>query len=155
LTKSPQELRDILGQMYKGEKSNDHVQSLQKFCKEKPNTIEPFHSRFIAMSDKLEKNAQALLDTSTGADISIYSHLRPLAKDMYPDMVNKLLLDGVKSSALCVQEYHESPIETDMHLTWLCLNSGFRSKSHLALFNIITAMPTMAYWQELAIRIPM
>ncbi|KAF7503910.1 hypothetical protein GJ744_002991 [Endocarpon pusillum] len=152
LTNNPHELRDLLRQMFKTEKSKDRVQSIDKFCKEKPDTIKPFQSRFIVLSDKLTKNAQAL--QGTGTYIAAYSHLRPLAKDVYPDTVNKLLLDWVKSSASCVQNDHGTPIENDMHLTRLCLNSGFRFKNQLALFNIITATSKMAYWQELAIGVP-
>ena len=151
--KSPQELRDLLGQIFKIQKSKDRVQSIEKFCKAKPDTIKPFRSRFIVLSDELTKNAQAL--QGTGTDIAAYSHLKPLAKDVYPDKVNKLLLDGVRSSASCVPKYHGTPIENDMHLTRLCLNSGFRLENQLALFNIITAISKMAYWQELAISVPM
>lgn len=69
------------------------------------------------------KNAQELQGTTT--DIGAYSHLRPLARDVYPDEVHKLLLDGVKSHASCVQEYHMTPVlkdstENDWHLTRLC-----------------------------------
>ena len=133
-------------------------QSITKFCKERPDTIKPFQSRFIKLSDKLTKNAQELQGTTT--DIGAYSHLRPLARDVYPDEVHKLLLDGVKSHASCVQEFHVTPvlkdlIENDWHLTRLCLNSGFRSESGLALFNIITATSKMTYWQEMAVSVPM
>jgi hypothetical protein len=156
---SPQELRDVLVQLFKTGKLKDHVQqSITKFCKERPNTIEPFQSRFIKLSDKLMKNAQELRGTTT--DIGVYSHLRPLARDVYPDEVHKLLLHGVKSHASCVQKYHVTPVlkdstENEWHLTRLCLNSGFRSKNQLANFNIITATSKMTYWQEMAISVPM
>ncbi|KIW24023.1 uncharacterized protein PV07_09762 [Cladophialophora immunda] len=158
LKKSPQELRDVLVQLFKVEDSKDRVrQSITKFCKERPGTIEPFLSRFIELSDRLTKNARELQGTT--ADFDAYSHLRPLARDLYPDGVHKLLLNGVKSHASCVQEYHVMPVlegstENDWHLTRLCLNSGFRSKNQLALFNIIIATSKMTYWQEVAISVP-
>lgn len=146
-------MRDLLGQMFKTQKSKDREQSIEAFCKAKPDIIRPFQSRFIVLSDELTKNAQAL--QGTGTDIAAYSHLKPLAKDVYPDRVNRLLLNGVRSSASCVSKYHGTPTENDMHLTRLCLNSGFRLENQLALFNIITATSKMAYWQELAISVPM
>ncbi|CZR61671.1 uncharacterized protein PAC_11568 [Phialocephala subalpina] len=157
LTKNPQELRNLLGQMFKAEKSKDRAQSIAKFCTEPPDSIKPFQSRFIELSDKLMKNAQEVQGTST--DIAAYSHLKPLARDVYPDEVNKLLLDGVKNNASCMQNNHMTPVlkdstENNWHPTRLCLNSGFRSKNHLALFNIITATSEMAYWQEMAISVP-
>ena len=145
-------MRDLLSQMFKTEKSKYHVQSIEKFCQEKPDTIKLIQSRFILLSDELTKNAQTLQGTSI--DTAAYSHLRPLAKDVYPDEVNKLLLHGVRSSASCMPEYHRTPIENDMHHTRLCLNSGFRFKDQLALFNVITATSKMTYWQELAISVP-
>lgn len=146
-------MHNLLVQMFKTEKSKDREQSIEAFCKAKPDTIRPFQSRFIVLSDELTKNAQAL--QGTGTDIAAYSHLKPLAKDVYPDKVNKLLLNGVRSSASCVSNYHGTPTENDMHLTRLCLNSGFRLENQLALFNIVTATSKMAYWQELAISVPM
>lgn len=153
LRKSPQELRDLLGRKFKTQKSKDSVPSIEKFCKAKPDTIRAFELRFIVLSEELEKNTQPL--QGTGTDIAFYSHLKPLAKYVYPDKVNELLLDGVRSTASCVPEYHGTPTENDMHLTRLCLNSGFRLENQLALFNIITATSEMAYWQELAISVPM
>lgn len=144
---SPQALRDLL---VKTQKSKECVQSIQEFCKAKPDTIMTFRSRFIVLSDELAQTLQGM-----GTDIAAYSHLKPLAKDVYPDKVNKLLLDGVRSSASCVPKYHGTPTENDMHLTRLCLNSGFRLENQLALFNIVTATSKMAYWQELAISVPM
>lgn len=155
-TESPQELHGLLTQMFKTKSSKDHEQSIQKFCKERPNTIKPFQSRFITLSDELIKNTKAL--QNTGSDIAAYDHLRPLPKDVYPDKINQLLFDGVKRSASCVQAYHAGDgtlLEDVMHSTRLCLNSGFRFKNQVALFNIITATSKMVYWQELAICIPM
>ena len=86
LTESPQELRDRLSQTLKTSRSKTHVQSIDKFCKAKPDIIRPFQSRFIVLSDELAKNAQTLQDT--GIDIATYSHFKPLAKDVYPDDVN-------------------------------------------------------------------
>jgi hypothetical protein len=139
--------------MFQTEKLKDRMQSIEKFCKEKPDTVKPFQSRFIVLSDGLTKNSEAL--HSTGTDMAAYSHLRPLAKDVYSEEVNKLLLDGVRSSASCVQKYHGMPTEDDMHLTMLCLNSSFRFTNQLACFNIISATSKMAYWQELAISVPL
>lgn len=156
MKKSPQELRDILVQLFKTEKLKIKAQqSITKFCKERPDTIEPFQSRFVKLSDKLMKNAQELQGTST--DSGAYSHLKPLARDVYPDKVHKLLLDAVKSHASCVQEFHVTPKDSteNWHLTRLCLNSGFRSENELALFNIITATSEMTYWQEMGISVPM
>ncbi|MCJ1470420.1 hypothetical protein MMC07_009065 [Pseudocyphellaria aurata] len=149
LRKTPQELRDILDQI---QKSKDCLQSIEKFFKAKPDTIRPFQSRFIVLSDELTKHAQAL--QGTGTDDAACSHLKPLAKDVYPDKVNKLLLDGVRSIASCMPKYHRTPTETDTHLTRLCLNSGFRLENQLAVFNVITTTSKMAYWQELAISVP-
>jgi hypothetical protein len=159
LKKSSQELRDVLFQLFTTEKlKNQAAQSIIKFCKEPPDTIKPFQSRFIKLSDKLTKNDEELQGTTN--DIGSYSHLKPLARDVYPNEVHKLLLDGVKNHASCVQGYHIEPAlnniaQNDWHPTRLCLNSGFRSKNQLALFNIITATPKMTYWQEIAINIPL
>lgn len=144
--------------MFKTGKPKDPAQSIAMFCKERPDVIKPFQERFTELSDKLTRNAQELQGSSN--DIAAISHLKPLARDVYPDEVNKLLLAGVKSNASCVKNNHVTPAHddstgTDWHLTWLCLNSGFRSKDQLALFDIITATSEMAYWQEIAISVPM
>lgn len=97
--------------------------------------------------------AQTLQGKET--EIAAYSQFRPLAENVYPDEVNKLLFDGVTTSASCVQKCHGTSLDNDMHLTKLCLNSGFRWENQGALFNIITAASKMEYWQELAISVPM
>lgn len=124
------------------------MQAIEKFCKASPDTIRPFQSGFVILSDKPTKNAQAM--QGTGTDIAAYSHLKPLAKDVYPDEINKLLLDGVRNSASCVPNSWNANRE--------------RYASHQALsqfrfsipklngpFNIITATSKMACWQEMAI----
>ena len=144
--------------MFKTGKPKDPAQSIAMFCKERPDAIKPFQERFVELSDKLMRNAQELQGPST--DIAAISHLRPLAKDVYPDEVIRLLLAGVKSNASCVKNNHVTPVlddstENNWHLTWLCLNSGYRSKDHFALFNVVTATSEMAYWQEMGISVPM
>ncbi|KAK9443467.1 S8 family Peptidase [Metarhizium brunneum] len=157
-SESPQELRDALIQLCKKEQFRDGVQrSINKFCKERADTMKPYQLRFVQLSDKLSKNAQEI--DGSGNDAGLYLHLRPFGRDVYPDDVHKLLLHGMTKLATCAQQYHNAPALSDFtgadwHLTRLCLNSGFRSEDKRALFNIITATSEMVYWQEMGVTVP-
>jgi hypothetical protein len=131
-------------------------QSIIKFCKERPDTIKDFTAHFVDLSDKLTGNADELHRSTS--DAPAHSHLEPLAKDVYPDEVHQLLIEGMKTYASCIAKNHMAMDSnpSEWHLTRLCLSSGFRSyKDHLALFNIITTSSQMSYWQEMTINIPM
>jgi DNA phosphorothioation-dependent restriction protein DptG len=125
--KGPSEVHKLLVQLFEAKKLQNQIeQSIIRFCKERPATVEPIQSRFSKLADILIKNEKELHGTTT--DISAYSHLRPLPRDVYPDEVHKLLLDGVKSQASCVQHHLTSEskhsAEAVWHLTRLSLDSG-------------------------------
>jgi hypothetical protein len=129
-------------------------QSITKFCKQRPTavTITHFQDRFAELAEKLTGNAD---DYGSTIDANTYSHIEPLARDVYPDEVHQLLLDGIKRYSSCEQEKHMGSNPSKLHVTRLCLSSGYRAKDQLALFNIITALSQMSYWQEMAINVPM
>ncbi|KAI1843016.1 hypothetical protein JX266_010869 [Neoarthrinium moseri] len=157
ISKSPQDLRDSLVQLFQSVDLRQRAQaSIGRFCREKPDKIRPFQARFIKLSNSLMKNAQSL----HGSNFETHedSYLTPLARDTFPNEVHKLLFDGVKSHSSCVQQIHVTPVFKDTrddgwHRTRLCLNSGFLLDNQSALFNIITATSNMDYWQEMAINI--
>jgi len=131
-------------------------QSIIKFCKEQPSTIKRFQDPFFDLANKLSENVDDLHGSTT--DSNAYSHIEPLARDVYPNEVHQLLLDGIKRNSSCEKEAHmdAGSDPSKLHITRLCLSSGFRSsKDQSALFNIITASSQMSYWQEMAINIPM
>ncbi|KAI1742163.1 S8 family peptidase [Xylaria scruposa] len=117
IEKDPQELRRILTHLFQNEASKRRVQrSVTRFCKERPHVIQPFASRFTYLSDLLMKNIIESQHTLT--DTAAYS--QPPLRDVYPDQIHKLLLDGVKSHAACVLESHVGPglqeLDEDCHL---------------------------------------
>ncbi|GAW27213.1 putative S8 family [Rosellinia necatrix] len=129
--------------------------SVTKFCKERPNIIEPFGSRFADFLGMLTKN----ITGSQHALVHSAAYLPPPPKDEYPDQVHKLLLDGVKRYAACIMEDHVGPelqgtAKANWHITRLCLESGFCSEDQRVLFKLITTASKMTHWQELAFRIP-
>jgi hypothetical protein len=138
---------------------NDQVktqQSIIKFCRTRPSTIKRFEEHFVDLANKLSKNVDDLYGSTI--DSNAYSHIEPLVRDVYPDKVHQLLLDGIKRYSSCEKEAHEDagPNPSKLHITRLCLSSGFRSsKDQLALFDIIMASSQMSYWQEMTINIPM
>jgi hypothetical protein len=130
--------------------------SIVKFCKARPSTIKRFEDHFVDLANKLSKNVDDLHDPTV--DSNAYSHIESLARDVYPDEVHQLLLDGIRKYSSCVKEAHKdaSTDPSALHITRLCLSSGFRSsKDQLALFDIIMASSQMSYWQEMAINVPM
>jgi hypothetical protein len=154
----PSELRNALVHLFERKKSKEKVQdSIARFCIEKLNTIIPFHKRVVKLSTELTgtqdwHNATTTVGASTANG--------PPDRDIYPNAVHRLLLDGIRDYALCVHPHdgsrkHKLLKENSWHLTRLCLGSGFRSKDQLALFNIVSSTSQMAYWQECAISIPM
>ncbi|KAI8630893.1 S8 family peptidase [Xylariaceae sp. FL1651] len=156
IEKNPQELQRTLIHLFQNEASKRRVhQSVTRFCKERPYVIQPYESRFTNLSDLLMKNSTE--SQRPLADTAIYSP--PPPRDVYPDQVHKLLLDGVKSHAACVLESHGGPglqgmAKTNWHITRLCLESGFCSDDHRVLFKVVTTTSKMTHWQELAFRIP-
>ncbi|KAI0902730.1 hypothetical protein F4823DRAFT_621046 [Ustulina deusta] len=156
IEEDPQALRHTLGHLLQNEASKRQVQqSVTTFCKERPSIIRPFESRFAHLSDLLTKNI--LRSQRTLTDAAAYS--LPPPRDVYPDQVHKLFLDGVKSHAACMLEGHAGPgpqgtAKTNWHITRLCLESGFLSEDQRVLFKIVTTTSKMTYWQELAFRVP-
>jgi hypothetical protein len=139
------------------EKSKHRDQAITAFCRERLPVIRAIQSRFVALSDHLEKNIQDLSQAST--DMTLISHLEPTANEVYPDNVNQMLLAGVKSSTSCVWDYHATPdLDVSSRYEWhsarLCLSSGVRVDEQLARFNIIVGTWDMAYWQEVALGVP-
>jgi hypothetical protein len=131
-------------------------QSIDKFCKARPSNIKRFEDDFVDLANKLSKNVDHL-DGPT-IDSNAYSHIEPLARNVYPDEVHQLLLRGIERYSSCEMEAHKDAGSnpSELHITRLCLSSGFRSsEDQLALFDIITASSQMSYWQEMTINIPM
>ncbi|KNG45787.1 S8 family Peptidase [Stemphylium lycopersici] len=151
---SPEEVyRDLCDRFQKDQVKTQ--QSIIKFCKARPSKIKPFEDYFVDLSNKLSKNVDDLHGSAN--DSNAYSHIAPLARDVYPDEVHQLLLDGIRRYSSCVNEVHKdtSSNPSELHITRLCLSSGFRSsKDQLALFDVITASSQMSYWQEMTINIP-
>ncbi|KAI0515128.1 S8 family peptidase [Xylaria bambusicola] len=157
IEKGPQELRRTLIRLFQNEESKRRVrQSVTKFCKERPNVIQPFASRFTYLSDLLSKNSVESQWNLTGTA----THSSPPPRDVYPDQVNKLLIDGVQSHATCMREGHvgsglQATASPNWHTTKLCLESGFCTEDKRVLFKVVTATSRMTHWQEFAFRVPM
>ncbi|KAK5635063.1 hypothetical protein RRF57_010775 [Xylaria bambusicola] len=157
IEKGPRELRRTLIHLFQNEASKRRVrQSVTKFCKERPYVIQPFESRFTYLSDLLTKNWVESQSNLTGTA----AHSLPPPRDVYPNQVHKLLIDGVQSHAACMREGHAGPglqatAKPNWHITRLCLESGFRTEDKRVLFKVVTATSKMTHWQEFAFRVPM
>ncbi|EUC41826.1 hypothetical protein COCMIDRAFT_40035 [Bipolaris oryzae ATCC 44560] len=130
-------------------------QSIIKFCKARPSTIKPFQDHFINLANKLSKNDDDF--DGSNIDSNPFGHIEPPAKDVYPGEVHQLLLDRIEKYSSCGKKIHKDAGSnpSKLHITRLCLSSGFRfSKDQLALFDIITALSQMSSWQEMTINIP-
>ncbi|KAH8707478.1 S8 family peptidase [Phaeosphaeriaceae sp. PMI808] len=154
--KDPREVYETLCNRFQNDRAKIE-QSITKFCKQRPTTITitHFQDRFAELAEKLTRNADDLHGSTV--DANTYSHIEPLARDVYPDEVHQLLLDGIKRYSSCEQEKHtgSGSNPSKLHVTRLCLSSGYRApKDQLALFNIITALSQMLYWQEMTIDVP-
>ncbi|KAI1132236.1 S8 family peptidase [Nemania abortiva] len=153
--KGPSELWDTLIYLFRNDKRRME-QSVTRFCRERSDVIEGFEKRFTVLLDLLTKNTMQSQRTLT--DTAAYS--LPPPRDVYPDKVHKLLLNGVKSHASCMLEGHvglelQGTAKTNWHITRLCLESGFCLEDHRVLFKVVTTASKISHWQELAFRIPM
>lgn len=122
--------------------------SVTKFCNEKPDVIDPFRSRFVQLSEalSLKEGTQYFLSLSGNTQ-----HNGPPEEDVYPSEAHEVLIRGVKDHALCIEVHEHALLDSDRHVTQLCLNSGVRFQDQQTRFDIVTANSSKSYWQEITI----
>jgi hypothetical protein len=128
------------------------VHSIGKFLYQKPSLIKPYQQRLEILSTKLNQIDQNSTDQTTAYD----QHLKPRDEDVYPDHVNRYLVDVLKKHSICHPASHAARSQ-DMkwHHTRICLSNGVLAKKQFAQVEIIIAAKGMTFWQEISLCVPL
>ncbi|KAH8811300.1 S8 family peptidase [Xylogone sp. PMI_703] len=131
---NPQSLYNILVQKFQSDKDQMN-KSIEKFLMQKADRIEPDS------------------DQSNPYD----RHLNPREEDIYPERINRCLIDTIKKHSTCDPTTHTVQIRDNMQGAWhhtrICLNNGVRMREELAHVELIVAAEGMKFWQEISLDI--
>ena len=127
------------------------IHSIEKFLVQKRSLIEPYQERLETLYTKLNQIKQ------NGADQTIVfdQHLNPRDEDVYPDHVNRYLVDALKRHSTCHPTSHavRSGDMEKWHHTRICLSNGVQANKQFAQVEIMIAAKGMRFWQEISLRI--
>lgn len=123
------------------------VHSIGKFLNQEPSLIKPYQRRLEILSSKLNQINQNSADQTTA-----FQHLKPRDEDVYPDHVNRYVVDVLKIHSICHPASHAAKSQ-DMkwHHTRICLSNGVLANKQLAQIEVIIAAKGMTYWQEISL----
>jgi hypothetical protein len=145
-----QDLYDILVHKFKSDKDQMN-KSIKKFLTQKPDAIEPCEQLFVDLADKLKLTDQSVADQSTPYN----HHLEPREEDIYPEQVNRGLIDVIKKHSSCDPTSHtvqlQEMIPSPWHHTRICLNNGVRTADKLAHIELIIAAEGKKFWQDISL----
>lgn len=125
------------------------VHSIGKFLNQKRSLIKPYQQRLEILFAKLNQIDQNSIGQTTAFD----RRLKPRDEDVYPDHVNRYLVDVLKKHLICHPASHAAISSQDMkwHHTRICLSNGVLANKQLAQVEIIIAAKGMTFWQEISL----
>jgi hypothetical protein len=124
------------------------VHSIEKFLYQKPSLINSYQQRLEILSTTLNQIDPNSTDQTTAFD----QHLKPRDEDVYPDHVNRYLVDALKEHSICHPASHASrPQGMKWHHIRICLSNGVLADKQLARVEIVIAAKGMTFWQEISL----
>lgn len=117
--------------------------SIEKFLNQKTNLIKPYQDWLRILHTKLSPDNQISTDNTF--------EQQPRDEDVYPDHVNRCLVDVLKEHSICHLASHPA---TSQDMKWhhirICLSTGVLANKQLAQAEIIIAANGMTFWQEIS-----
>lgn len=122
--------------------------SIGQFLDQTPGLIKRYQQRLGKFSTKLNQINPDRTDQTAPFD----QHLKPQDKDLYPDYVNRYLVDVFKEHSACYPASHAAGSQNiRWHHTRICLSNGVLANKQLAQVEIIIAAKEMSFWQEISL----
>jgi hypothetical protein len=124
------------------------IDSIGQFLDLTPGLIKHYQQRLGKFSTKLNQFNPDRTDQTASFD----QHLKPQGKDLYPDYVNRYLVDVLKEHSACYPASHAAASQDiKWHHTRICLSNGVLANKQLAQVEIIIAAREMSFWQEISL----
>lgn len=132
---------------------DEMIHSISKFLFQERSLIRRYQQRLEKLSVELSQIDQ------NDADQAVVSsqYLNPRDGDVYPDHINRYLIDALKEHSICYPASHTVKYR-DMakwHHTRVSLSNGVLANEKFAEVELMIASQGMTLWQDISLYIPL
>ncbi|KAF3406266.1 hypothetical protein DPV78_000395 [Talaromyces pinophilus] len=132
---------------------DEMIHSISKFLFQERSLIGRYQQRLEKLSVELGQ-----IDQNAAGQAAVSSqYLNPRDRDVYPDHINRYLIDALKEHSTCYPASHTGKYR-DMvkwHHTRVSLSNGVLASEKFAEFELIIASQGMTFWQDISLYVPL